>query len=123
MFFDPGTLIAVISELVDEDLPIYQCRDLGLLESALSAPLQSFGGEFLHETVFKKTAALWRSVTLNHPFVDGNKRMGLICCSAFLILNDYTLQVNTDELVEYCVSIATGERSVTEIAEWLMDHT
>ena len=54
-------------------------RDLGLLESAIARPFQTFGGEYLYLTAFEKAAALGESLIINHPFLDGNKRTGIIC--------------------------------------------
>jgi death-on-curing protein len=50
-------------------------RDLGMLESALAQPRATFGGEDLHPTLLAKAAALGFSLALNHPFIDGNKRV------------------------------------------------
>ena len=70
-----------------DPVPNYQYLDgergRGQLESAFAEPRQTFGGQYLHRSVYDKAAALWRSITLNHPFVDGNKRMGFICCLTF----------------------------------------
>ena len=59
-------------------LPDYQyldgARGRGELESALAEPRQTFGGQYMHRTIYDKAAALWRSVTLNHPFIDAEER-------------------------------------------------
>jgi death on curing protein len=62
-------------------------REIGLLESALSQPRATFGGEDLHPTLVGKAAALGFSLALNHPFVDGNKRVAHAAMEAFLIMN------------------------------------
>lgn len=51
-------------------------RDRGLLESALARPFQTFDNKDLYPTIVKKAAALIESILRNHPFVDGNKRIG-----------------------------------------------
>ena len=53
-------------------------RDIGLLESAIARPFQTFGGEDLYHSPFAKAAAVAESLIINHPFVDGNKRTGII---------------------------------------------
>ena len=53
-------------------------RDQGLLESAIARPYQTFGGKDLYPTVLEKAAALSESIKINHPFIDGNKRTGLL---------------------------------------------
>lgn len=81
------TVVAFFRNYPDP-VPNYQYLDgergRGQLESALAEPRQTFGGQYLHRSVYDKAAVLWRSVTLNHPFVDGNKRMGFICRLTFL---------------------------------------
>jgi len=59
-------------------------RDFGMLESALAQPRQTFGGSDLYPTLVEKAAALGFSLIANHPFVDGNKRMGHAAMEIFL---------------------------------------
>lgn len=109
--------------------PAYQYLDgprgRGKLESALAQPQQSFGGEYLYTTIYEMAAALWRSLTLNHPFIDGNKRMGSICCHLFLALNGYWIVAPQQEVVATCVAIASGGTGtdVATVAEWLERNT
>jgi death-on-curing protein len=62
-------------------------RDRGALESAIAQPEASFGGESLYPTIASKAAALGHSLIQNHPFVDGNKRVGHAAMEVFLLLN------------------------------------
>ncbi len=62
-------------------------RDLGLLQSALSQPRATFGGEFLHGDLAEMAAAYLFHLVCDHPFVDGNKRVGLVSAIVFLRLN------------------------------------
>ena len=66
-------------------------RSLELLKSALARPFQTFDGEDLYNTPFQKAAAIAESITGNHPFVDGNKRMGYVLMR--LLLNQYDLDI------------------------------
>jgi death on curing protein len=59
-------------------------RDIGLLESAIAQPEACFGGQFLHADVFEMAAAYLYHLVMNHPFVDGNKRVGLEAALIFL---------------------------------------
>lgn len=112
-----------------DPLPDYQYLDgergRGKLESALAEPRQTFGGQYLHRTIYDKAAALWRSATLNHPFIDGNKRMGFVCCLSFLSFNGYVVIAAQDEIVEACVAIAAGNPApeVAELARWLQQNS
>ena len=62
-------------------------RDRGLLESAVAAPQASFGGEPLISDPVEIAAAYLFYLCSNHPFVDGNKRVGLASCLVFLEIN------------------------------------
>ena len=97
----------------------------GLLESALAQPAQTFYGRFLYRTIFDKAAVLMCSMIRNHPFQDGNKRMGLTTTMVFLILNRYLFYAPTEEAVEQCVDIAVGGPGTepSEIARWLRART
>ena len=112
-----------------DPVPKYQYLDgprgQGKLESALAQPRQTYDGQYLHRTVFDKAAALWRSITLGHPFIDGNKRMGLLCCHIFLAMNGYLLIAPQKEAVDICVEIASGQKSMSlkQIAQWLRRNT
>src|SRR5580658_4813163 len=72
-------------------------RDLGALESSLAQPSMSFGGEELYPTLVDKAATLAFSLTMNHPFVDGNKRVAHAAMETFLVLNDYEIQAAVEE--------------------------
>ena len=122
------TVVAFFRDYPDP-VPNYQYLDgergRGQLESALAEPRQTFGGQYLHRSVYDKAAALWRSITLNHPFVDGNKRMGFICCLMFLSFNGYLIIAPQEEVEEMCVSIAAGNPApaVPVLAGWLRKNT
>jgi death-on-curing protein len=66
-------------------------RDRGALESAVAQPEASFGGEELYPSLSEKAAALGHSLIQNHPFVDGNKRIGHGAMEVFLLLNGYEI--------------------------------
>jgi death-on-curing protein len=93
-------------------------RDVTLLESALEQPRASFGGAWLHESLFAMAAAYLYHVTSNHPFVDGNKRVGLWCALTFLALNDVRLKVPHDALEELVLRVARSEVSKPDIADF-----
>jgi death-on-curing protein len=97
-------------------------RDRGLLESALAMPAATFGGETLHPSLHEQGGAYLFHLVKNHPFVDGNKRVGLACCLAFLRLNDLRIDASDDELVELVFGVAEGRRSKAEVAVFLHEH-
>ncbi len=98
-------------------------RDLGLLEAALARPFQTFGGEDLYPTAFEKAAALAESLIKNHPFIDGNKRTGLLAMVSFLINNKYSFTASPDDLYNFVIDISTGVISFDELVAWLRENT
>jgi death on curing protein len=94
-------------------------RDVGLLESALAMPETTAFGEDLHPTLHEKAAAYLFHLTKNHPFIDGNKRVGLAVCLTFLALNGVWVQATEDELVGLVLETVSGERSKADIAVFL----
>ncbi len=83
-------------------------RDLGLLQSALAMPGASFGQEWLHRDLYEMAAAYAFHLSQNHPFVDGNKRTGLVCALAFLEINDVSIARVEGRLYEAMVDVASG---------------
>jgi death-on-curing protein len=107
-----------------EQLAIYGggdgVRDIGLLESALARPqhLTSYGDPDAAELA----ASYAFGIARNHPFVDGNKRVALMVCEAFLMKNGFDLDATNSELVPIFLGLAAGEISDKELAEWLRER-
>ena len=97
-------------------------RDMGLLQSALNAPFQSFGGKDIYPSLLSKAAAMCRSVISNHPFVDGNKRTGIHLTLIFLEINGICLEYTQKELVDLSLGVAAGNYDVDYIFNWLSEH-
>jgi death-on-curing protein len=97
-------------------------RDEGGLKSALARPRSTFGGQPLYPTLLEKAAALLESLCLNHPFVDGNKRVAYAAAGLFLELNGWRLRAETDDAVAFMLDVAAGKRSKEEIRIWLEQH-
>jgi len=98
-------------------------RDLGLLESAVAQPRQSFDGTDLYPSIPEKAAALGFSLISNHPFIDGNKRVGHAALEIFLVLNGHELHADVDEQERLILGIAAGEIGRKRLTEWIKDHT
>lgn len=94
-------------------------HDMNLLESAVSAPFQTFGGHDLYPTIFAKAAHLCYGLTKNHPFTDGNKRTALHTMIVYLEVNDIYLQYDDTEIENIIIAIADGSMSPDELAYWL----
>jgi death-on-curing protein len=94
-------------------------RDRGGLEAAAARPQMTFGGEDLYPDLAAKAAALMHSLVMNHPFVDGNKRVGAMAAELFLVANGTDLEASDKEIVEGTLAVARGEVSAEALAIWL----
>ena len=97
-------------------------RDLGLLESAIAQPKQTFGGGDLYPEVHDKAAALGFALISNHPFVDGNKRIGHAALETFLILNGHQLSADVNEQERVILAVASGEMTRERFTEWIREN-
>lgn len=94
-------------------------RDPVLLSSAAAMPEAKFSGEYLHLDIFEMAAAYLFHLCQNHPFVDGNKRVGLASCLVFLDLNGTTVLDPNDELYDLVFDVTLGKAKKKDIAEVL----
>ena len=94
-------------------------RESGLLASALAMPAATYGGEFLHSTLFEMAAAYLFHLCNNHPFLDGNKRTALAACLAFLWLNSLEVVADPDEIAELVLGVADGSLGKAQVAVYL----
>ncbi len=97
-------------------------RDLELLKSALGTPEASYDGAYLHPSVAEMAAAYLYHIVRNHPFVDGNKRVGLIAALVFLGLNKLTLAADPEALFDLVLGVAAGTVAKAEVAVFLQEH-
>lgn len=94
-------------------------REPGLLESALAQPRASFGGQYMHADIWEMAGAYLFHLVSNHPFVDGNKRVGLLAALVFLELNGVSLTGGSEELYELTMAVAAGQRTKPEVTAML----
>ena len=97
-------------------------RDLGGLESAVAQPRMTFEGEDLYSTFSEKAGALCFSLILNHPFIDGNKRVGHGAMAVFLLLNSFEIQASVEEQESLILGVASGNISREQLVEWVNAH-
>jgi death-on-curing protein len=83
----------------------------------------TFGGEDLYPSVTDKGAAVWHSLVMNHPFMDGNKRIGAMAAELFLVLNGVDLRATDEELIEVTLASARGEMSAEALAIWIRQRS
>lgn len=98
-------------------------RDEQLLFSAIARPYQTFDGRELYTTPIEKAAALCESLIVNHPFVDGNKRIGLLATLALLKNFGIETDVPGEDLYNFIISISTGKTNFSDIVHWLQIHS
>ena len=97
-------------------------RDEGLLDAAINMPLQTFGGQELYPTILEKTARLGYGLIRNHPFLDGNKRIGTHAMLVFLDINNITLSYEDEDLISTILHVAAGAMDCNAFLEWLKAH-
>ncbi len=95
-------------KIIDKTGGIRGVRDIGLLEMAVSSPFASFDGEDLYKTVEEKANQLCNSLIRNHPFLDGNKRIGILAMLVFLDLNEKKISITNEEIISLGLNTAKG---------------
>lgn len=116
------TVIEVLAIHVDQ-IELYGgkngVRDLGLLESALYRPQTGY-----YADIVEQAAALWESLLMNHPFVDGNKRTAFAVTYTFLAINGLSITANSKEIYEFIVSALEARQfDFGNIVAWLRKNT
>jgi death-on-curing protein len=97
-------------------------RNLGALDSALAQPRATFGGVDLYPTLVEKAAALCFLLVQNHPFVDGNKRVGHAAMETFLVLNGAEIDAAVDDQERLILDLAAGRIDRSQLTDWLRHH-
>ena len=97
-------------------------RDMRALESAVNQPRLTFDQADLYPNIVAKAAALCFSLVMNHPFVDGNKRVGHAAMETFLILNGYEIEATVAEQEQIILDLAAGKLTREAFTNWLKDH-
>jgi death-on-curing protein len=111
------TALALHEQLLAEFGGSYGIRDEGLLDSALGRPENLF--EYGQPTLSELAASYAFGLVKNHPFVDGNKRIGFAICALFLQLNGQKLIATEVDAVIQTLALAAGEIGEVEYASWL----
>ena len=117
-----GELIKLHQRIIERSGGADGIRDLGLAESAIAQPRMSFGGAELYPTLAEKAAALCFSLVMNHPFVDGNKRIGHASMETFLVMNGYEMNADVDDSESTILCLAASELDRQTFVEWVAAH-
>ena len=103
----------------------YGVRDEGLLDSALEAPFMTFGGEDLYPDELEKIVRFGFGLISNHPFHDGNKRIGALVLLTLLELNGYKIDATNKEFSDIIYDVASGSegKDFEDLLAWVKKHT
>jgi death-on-curing protein len=109
--------------LLDKTGGLKGIRDEGLLDSVLAAPFQTFDGQELYPSTAAKIARISYSLVSNHPFLDGNKRIGTYVMLLLLELNHIDADFSDDHIVHIGLLLANGEMSDSQLLDLIVEHS
>lgn len=115
-------ILTLHSQLTDIFGGSPEIRDEALLDSAVNTPFQTFDGKELYPTLLDKASRLCFELVNNHPFVDGNKRIGTHAMLVFLAINGVELEYSDAELIDLILAVASGKQSASDLLQWLQQH-
>lgn len=116
-------VIAIHELLIEKYGGINGIRDIKSLESAIARPFMTFEKENLYPTPILQATALIESLISNHPFLDGNKRIGYVMMRLFLMQNKIDLKATQSEKYDFVINIANGQLNFDQIKSWISDKT
>ena len=121
-FLTPEEVIEIHADQIERYGGSPGTRDKDLLQSAVAMPESGFGEHYLHTDLFEMAAAYLFHLIQNHPFMDGNKRVGAMAAFTFLKLNGLTLTAKDTEFESIILSVAQGKMGKAGVAEFLRQH-
>ena len=116
-------IIKLHEMLLKETGGVSGIREISLLESAINSPFQTFDKVSLYPTLERKAARLGYGIVKNHPFLDGNKRTGLLAMLTFLEINRIKLDYTDEELIKIGLALADGTFSEKQLLTWTSLHS
>lgn len=112
-------LHSLVSEVSGGDSGL---RDIALLDSAIEGAYQTFGGVELYPTIIEKASRIAYTIISNHPFVDGNKRIGVLTLLTILRVSGVELVATNEDIVTLGLSLASGKMGYSDIVKWVEDR-
>ncbi len=113
--FNKEKVLLLYKYIIESTGGVFGIRDETLLESAIEASYQTFDGNELFPSKLEKAAKLGYGLISNHPFVDGNKRIGFYIMLTFLEVNCIYIKFSNEEIQEMAHSFAAGSLSYKEL--------
>jgi death-on-curing protein len=117
------TVIALHSELINQTGGLDSVRDTHLLDASINSPFHTFDGQYLYPSIQAMAAHLAFSIIKNHPFLDGNKRIGILSMLVFLELNGISITCSDDELIRLGLGLADSSIDESELMDWIISHS
>jgi death-on-curing protein len=114
-------IIELHNRLIKESGGASGIRDFGALESALAQPEMTFGEKDLYPTLIEKAGAMAYSLCMNHPFVDGNKRIAHAAMEIFLVMNGFEINASVSEQEKVFLDLAGGSLNRKDLVDWLQE--
>lgn len=113
----------VHSMIIDETGGRHGVRDYNTILSLEGLPKQKIFGKELYPDIYIKVAVYARTIIMNHPFIDGNKRTGTTAAVVFLEHNGYSLFAKEGEIEKFALKVVTEKLSLEIIADWFRKHS
>lgn len=98
-------------------------RDRGPLESAVAMPQSGTRGEYFHRDLYEMAAAYLFHIVKNHPFVDGNKRVGALAAFVFLRMNGIDITATASSFERLILAVASGAADKTKVADFFRERS
>jgi len=117
------TIIAMHSELIAESGGLDGIRDTVMFDASINSPFHTFNGQYLYPTIQAMAAHLAFSLIKNHPFIDGNKRIGILSMLVFMDINELPINCTDDELITLGLGLADSSITEPELIEWIISHS
>jgi death-on-curing protein len=117
------TVNAMHSELITQSGSLDGIRDTTMLDASINSLFHTFDGQYLYPTIQAMAAHLAFSLIKNHPFLDGNKRIGILSMLVFMDINGLPIECTDDELVTLGLGLADSSIAEPELIEWIISHS
>jgi death-on-curing protein len=115
-------IVSLHSKLISQSGGLDGIRDANLLDLSVNSPYHTFGGQNLYPTIQAMAAHLAFSLIKNHPFLDGNKRIGILAMMVFLKINGLPIVCTDNELETLGWGLADGSIDESELIGWIVSH-
>ena len=117
-FLSVDEVLEIHERLIEKFGGTHGLRDMGLLDSAIFRPRSGY-----YNDLVTMAAALFESLLINHPFVDGNKRVAFFACDVFLRLNGWKIEVKADQASKFIeTSLESGSFDLARLVAWIEEH-